>query len=173
MTLPLPIEPFKTAIRRVPGVIEQLSQPTDIALLPGLLGQAHVGPIEMAASFGCFRVCPQALPRLGEPLLLFGIPGPAGLERLPCAHDRSGDEGHRDRRRGRKGQLVSSKRFLKAVSLRGRAGHDRLVGEVPLDVGGEAVGGFVAAGAVLFEALHHDPVEIGGDVRSPALRRLW
>jgi hypothetical protein len=32
--------------------------------------------------------------------------------------------------------------------------------QVPLEVEREAVGGFVAAGAILLQALHHDPVEV-------------
>ena len=43
--------------------------------------------------------------------------------------------------------------------VRGTGG-DRLVLEVPQDVAGEFVGGFVAAGAILLEAAHHDPVKV-------------
>ena len=58
---------------------EQLDpQPNDVVLLPGLLSQVHVGHVEEVASFGFFRV-------RAEAGLLFGIPGPAGLDRLPGA----------------------------------------------------------------------------------------
>src|SRR5438132_8017372 len=45
--LQLPIVPFKTAVRRILGVIQQLPQPTDIVLLPGLLGQVHARAVKV------------------------------------------------------------------------------------------------------------------------------
>src|SRR5690349_5276938 len=38
VTLPLPIEPFKPAIRKVLTILQQLSQAADIILIPSLLG---------------------------------------------------------------------------------------------------------------------------------------
>ena len=70
--------------------------------------------------------------------------------------------------------------FFKPVAAARRAGLDDLVGEIALDVAGEAVGRLVAPGAVLLQRLHHHPVElalqqlrqpgrldapVGGDVR--------
>ena len=42
--------------------------------------------------------------------------------------------------------------------------------KIALDVGGQAVGRLVAAVAVLFQALHHDPVELAADVFAQAGR---
>ena len=54
----------------------------------------------------------------------------------------------------------------------GARGHraDRFVGQEPADVLREAVGGFVAAAAVLLQRLHHDPVEIASDDSSEHAR---
>ena len=59
--LPLPVVPFKTTVRRLLRLFQQLPQPTDVVLLPGLLGKVHVGRIEMALGSDFLRVRPQAL----------------------------------------------------------------------------------------------------------------
>ena len=61
-------------------------------------------------------------------------------------------------------QAMSPYEFRKSVSRAGRTGQDRLIVEVPLDFQGHTVGGFVAAVAVLVQALHHDPVEIATEL---------
>ena len=53
--------------------------------------------------------------------------------------------------------------FWMRYSGAGRAGEDRLVAQVPLDVLGQAVGRLVAARPVLLQGLHHDPVEVALD----------
>ncbi len=73
------------------------------------------------------------------------------LNRLPGA-----DSGARDQREchgggGGECEFIPLPCFLDLVSQTGRAGDDRLVGEVTLDVGGQSAGGFVAARAVLLE----------------------
>ncbi len=50
--------------------------------------------------------------------------------------------------------------FFRSVDPTRRRGQYRLGREVPIDVGGEAVGCLVPPGAVLLQGLHHDPVEI-------------
>jgi len=52
VSLPLPVVPFKTTARCRLRVFQQFPQPTDIVLLPSLLGQVQVGHIEEAASLG-------------------------------------------------------------------------------------------------------------------------
>ena len=54
---------------------------------------------------------------------------------------------------------MTADELAEAVASAGRAGFDDFVGEVALDVAGEAVGRVVPAGAVLFEGLQHDPIE--------------
>jgi hypothetical protein len=49
--------------------------------------------------------------------------------------------------------------LLQAIGRRRRPGLDGFAGEIALDVPGEAVGGLVAARAVLFEGAHDDPVQ--------------
>src|ERR1043166_1831784 len=62
-----------------------------------------------------------------------------------------------------KGQLVSLNGLLEAVEPARRSGDDGFVAQMTADVGREAVGGFVTARAVFLQALHHDPVEVGGN----------
>ena len=50
--------------------------------------------------------------------------------------------------------------LAEAVEIAWRGGEHGFAGEVAADVLRESGGGFVAAGAVLFQALHDDPVEI-------------
>src|SRR5438128_11931524 len=47
VSLPLPIIPFKTTARRSLRLFKQLFQPTDMVLLPGLLGQIHVRVVKV------------------------------------------------------------------------------------------------------------------------------
>ncbi len=62
-----------------------------------------------------------------------------------------------------KATLVPPGELAETVAGRGRTGQDRLVAQVPLDVGRKAVGRFVAPRAVLFQGLHHDPVQIAAE----------
>ena len=66
------------------------------------------------------------------------------------------------------GCAVAAEKLASAVGGGGRAGGDGLVVEVAADVGDEGVGGLVAAVAVLFEALHDDPVELAADLSGRA-----
>src|SRR5678816_2071270 len=50
-----------------------------------------------------------------------------------------------------KGSAVSANQFLKAIHAAGRAGEDRFVMEMALDVGRERVRSFVATSAILFD----------------------
>src|ERR1051326_1884412 len=52
---------------------------------------------------------------------------------------------------GGKDQLVSANEFLKAVEVAGRTGDDRFVLQMPLNVRGQAIGRFAAAGGGVFE----------------------
>ena len=64
---------------------------------------------------------------------------------------------------------VASSELAKPVDGRWRTGLDRLVAEMAQHVGGEVAGRVVAARAVLFEGLHHDPVEVAlDDLAQPA-----
>jgi hypothetical protein len=56
--------------------------------------------------------------------------------------------------------LVPTRHFLEPVKLTGRTGEDRFVVEMPLEIERQAVGSIVTTGAVLLQALHHDPVEV-------------
>ena len=156
VTLPLPVIPLEPAILRVPGLGEQLLQSADVVLFPGLLGQIHVGHIEMAAGF--------RLTLLGSRSFLVCFVS------LPGAHDRSGEQRHRHRRSGGERQLVAPERFPQSVERRGRAGHDWFIIQVALDVGGKSFGRLVAAGAVFFQALHHDPVEVAFELVAEPFR---
>ncbi len=55
---------------------------------------------------------------------------------------------------------MAADELAEEVARGGGTGEDDLIREVPLQIGGEAVGRVVAALAIFFEALHHDPIEI-------------
>ena len=99
--------------------------------------------------------------------LVFGTACP---DRLPAGADQSrqqreGDDGSRRDR-----HLVAASELAEAIAGRRRPGHDRLVTQVPCQVRSQPVRRLVAAAAFLFQALHHDPVQISGnDLR----QSLW
>jgi hypothetical protein len=76
---------------------------------------------------------------------------------------------------GGENPLVPTHEFLQSVELAGRAGEDRFVVEVALDVGREFQARGVPARAVLLQRLHHNPVQIGIDLLGgPGLGfRVW
>src|SRR5205807_389768 len=51
VSLPLPVVPFKTTIRRRLRLVQQLPQPAEVVLLPGLLSKVHIGYIQEEARF--------------------------------------------------------------------------------------------------------------------------
>src|SRR5262245_40382485 len=59
--------------------------------------------------------------------------------------------------------LVPPGELLQAIGRRRWAGDDCFVIQVVLDIRRETVGRLVAAVAVLFEGLHHDPVQLAAD----------
>src|SRR3974390_1323161 len=87
--LALPVIPLEAAIRVLGGVIEQLPQPTEVVLLPSLLGPVHVGHVDQTGGFRLARLRPLTLLPLGSlgafslrlchlgrnAVLFFGIPG--------------------------------------------------------------------------------------------------
>ncbi len=92
--------------------------------------------------------------------LAFSDASAVSLPHAPRGTDDPGEEREQDKTRGDYLAFVPLDEFFQAVSAAGRAGLDDLVGEIALDVAGEAVGRLVAPGAVFLERLHHDPVEL-------------
>ena len=82
---------------------------------------------------------------------------------LPGADARGGHEHRRHQGGGGEGGLVAPPGLLQPVSSARRPGDDGFVVQVPLEVRRQAVGRLVAAGAVLLQALHHDPVQVAPD----------
>ncbi len=109
-------------------------------------------------------------------LLLFGSDSALAGLLLPVEFARRNAQPDRQRYRhhGRSGesQLVPLNRFLEVVEPARRAGFDRLRAEMPLYVHRQAIGGLVAAGAVLLQTLHHDPVQIASKLVS-SLAARW
>src|SRR6266567_998727 len=153
MELPLPVIPFKPTVRRLLGFLEQLLQPADIALLPSLLGQVHVGAIEQAPRVGFFRVGAEALS-------LFGYPRVVGLNGLPSGHHDPQKEGCDDNACGGKGQLVALPSLEKSVAHARWTSYHWFMVQMPLQISGQSVGCLVTPRAVLLEAFHHDAVQV-------------
>ena len=91
--------------------------------------------------------------------------------RLPFAHEGECGKAQTDNQRegdgARRGDrtLVPADEFVEAVGVTWRTGNNGFVVQVALQVGGDITGGVVTARAVLFEALHYDPIEIAADKR--------
>ena len=100
------------------------------------------------------------------------------LNGLPEADCQTDHQRSNHRRAGSERQLVPANQFLEAIEVAGRTGNDRLIVQVPLYVRRQAVGGFVAAGAVFLQALHCDPIQVAahnihefGSLQAAAQRR--
>ena len=91
----------------------------------------------------------------GHPLF-----GPRRPDGLPGADGGARHERHGDNSCGRQRHAVPSSVLREPIPGRRRAGLDRLVGQVAHQVSRKPVGRLVSPGAVLLQALHHDPVEL-------------
>ena len=99
---------------------------------------------------------------LGESLFgqLLRLGGPDGL---PGAETDAQDQRGEDHRRGAEPDLIPPPCLFHPVGGARRPGQHHLVVEMPPEVVREAVGGFVTAGPVLLQRLHHDPVEVAAN----------
>jgi len=79
----------------------------------------------------------------------------ADHQRHNCGQHSSGDENHGGQRRP-----VAPGELPQPVPRRRRTGLHRLIVQVALHIHREAVGGLVTPVAVLFQRLHHDPVQL-------------
>ena len=64
--MPLPVGPFKTTEWRVLCLFQQLAQPAEIRLFPGLLSHVHICRVKMALRGQLFRIRPDAFFLLGS-----------------------------------------------------------------------------------------------------------
>ena len=101
------------------------------------------------------------------------------LEKHPGGDAQANDERGEHRTGRHENQFVSSHQFLESVKVARRTGHHRFIVQMALNVRGQAVGRFVTAGAVFFQRLHHDPVQVAahqmnqfGRLGLPVLGRL-
>ena len=88
---------------------------------------------------------------------------------LPGADDYPEDKRHCHRCRRTEHEFVPPKGLLEFVGRSRWTGHDRLVVQMPLQVGGKTVGRVVTALAILLQALHYDPVEVALEQRDRLL----
>ena len=153
---------------------EQLPRARDIPLAECLIHQVHISNIKPCFGATAFFLSHRAQPRLGlfgalgffAQTALFTLGGHGTDARRAFADESNrGDgeshyKGEHDTGRCRERELVAANQFLKAIGGTGRPRDDRLVPQVALDVHCQGVGSFVTTGAVLLEALHHDPVEV-------------
>jgi len=172
--LSLPVVPFKSMIGKGAGVLQHLLHPAKIIVLPRLPGEVDVGGVavvlrvdllrfglEARLFFGTLRFFGFLFRRQGFVAFILGSKALASrFDRLPTAHADSQDQGHRHGGSGGKRDLVPPKGFLKTIQLAGGSCHDRLIRQMALNILEEPVRRVIAAGAVLFQALHHDPVQI-------------
>ena len=85
---------------------------------------------------------------------------PIRPRRLPKAGRDAEEEQYYDGRADGKGRFVPAHEFLYPVRHGGRARHNRFVAEVTLQILRQVVGSVVTPRAVLFQALHHNPIQI-------------
>jgi hypothetical protein len=174
--------------RRGPVSIQQAPRASEVVQLHRLLRQIHVGCVEQSPGlmfvlpgFGGVRLGQTALRgfvRAGllGALPLFNLclasgvgfqatrvgirPGQAFAKQAHRCQTQPAEYREHDCRRGGKRDLVSPDKLLESICRAGRAGDDRFMAQVPLEVHHQAIGRFVTARPVLLQTLHHDPVQI-------------
>ena len=154
-------------------LLEQLAHAQEIVIFQRVIGQVHVCGVEVlpiGQRLG-LRALGLALRALGLALcLLTEAPGANGL---PGAGHDAQNQRQRHKRRCGEGEPVPLSQFLDPVKRARRTRDHRLVIEVPLNVGGQTVGRFVSARAILFQTLHHDPVQVAAhQVNQPGRFRV-
>ena len=80
-------------------------------------------------------------------------------DRLPRRARQAGHKSQDQQARGNHAPLVAADEFPHPVARGRRMRLDRFPREIPLHVGGETVGRFIAPRPILLQRLHHDPVE--------------
>ena len=161
----------------------------DVGLICHLFADAFGGLVEdflqdrRVAAFGDFRAGPgqHVLKELSNLLRLFFIVprftfggdgamvGASLFNGLPQGEGETDYQRRGDSRAGYENHFVSANQFLEFVKLGRWASDDRLVAQVPLNVGRESVGRLVSAGAVFLQALHHDPVQVAAQLADQSL----
>jgi len=161
----------------------------DLSLLPVALRKPHVSKVEVslrnlplldrlfALGLGQLALLlRQSLLLLRQLLGAFRRPQLAGLVlvRLDRLMARLGDQDDAGRQGDRRGDQQDRRRadkrpvppgpFRRPVRQRRRPGLDRLVVQVTLHVPGEIRGRLVTPRAVLFQGLHHDPVQVAAEL---------
>ena len=147
-------------------LLEQLAHAREIVIFQRVIGQIHVCGVEVlpiGQRLG-LRALGLALRLLTEARGANGLPG--------AGHDAQNQRQRHERRCG-EGEPVPPNQFLDPVKRARRTRDHRLVIEVPLNVGGQTVGRFVSARAILFQTLHHDPVQVAAhQVNQPGRFRV-
>jgi len=153
-----PLESGRLAGRGAAG-IDQIVGPLEIAFLPRLESQLHVGELALlnrdaALRFGLLLRLTGFLRIFVCELTLFHrfTLCPRGANRLPAADDHSEHKHSRNRCGSGEGQLVPPNQFLKPIRRARWTGEDSFIIEVSLEVAREAVGRFVAPGAIFLQA---------------------
>ena len=147
-------------------LLEQLAHAQEIVIFQRVIGQIHVCGVEVlpiGQRLG-LRALGLALRLLTEARGANGLPG--------AGHDAQHQRQRHERRCG-EDEPVPLSQFLDPVKRARRTRDHRLVIEVPLNVGGQTVGRFVSARAILFQTLHHDPVQVAAhQVNQPGRFRV-
>ena len=97
--------------------------------------------------------------------------GLARANREPGAHGRTAQQRQDHDGRGGEDDTMAAREFLHAINRARRTRQHRVALDETRDVRREIVGRGVAAGAIFFQRLHHDPVEVAAQ-RVDQLRRI-
>ena len=136
------------ALDRPRGAVQERSY-SHIGVAPPALGRL-VREVRLAEQV----VLQELADRGGVPL------GPQRAHRLPGADRGPRHQQHHAGRGRERADTVPAQELRDAVARGGRAGLDRLVVEIALDVSRQRARRLVASRAVLLERFHHDPVEL-------------
>ncbi len=96
-----------------------------------------------------------------------------GPRRLPGGYERSQHQCGRSQCETTRESLVPSHELAQVVQGRGRPGHDRLIVEVPVDVGGQVASTLVAPTSVLLQCLERDRLQIAAQTPIDRAGSRW
>ena len=149
------------------GLGKSPSHTEDIGLRNQTAGQSHFGDLGTVLSLA--RILDGQLPLIvGDLLLGLGlsvcpnreITVLLGAQKSANGQREPGQQRHQHGGARQDGQAVFAGELLQPIGGARRPGNDRFVVEMPLEVGRQAVGRLVTSAAILFQALHHNPVQV-------------
>ena len=141
-------------------LVQLLGSQENVAFVEGRFSQDHVCDAKAVLEFlGSLGLLLASVISFNQPPSFFDQ-GSIGHNQSPSCPANAGQQCDQQKTRRDHRAAMLSHKLPQAVAPARRRGQHWLIGEVPENVGREAVGGLVTPLAILFERFHHHPVEI-------------